>query len=613
MSIERVELKFNQKVATLVYGCNDFDEGQESNGSGKSALLEAISIAIANKSLRDDASVKDLVREDHKCSKITMELDNPFLKEEMTIIRQVYSNTKSASVEVWINEEEQRQLTSVRDADKFILDKIGIDKEDLFNFFLISKENYTPFLKCSDTKKKAMINRFSQGEMIDPLFDAIDAELKELDAELQKDERTLLKWETRIDQLRESVLGYTPVDVEQRKKEKRKIINQKIDKKDALIEALEDEIDVIETDVKKAEDELKEIPTTDDLQKKVDGFDKDIKDIELDLEETNADLKKYNKKLTTINNTLAGTIECPSCEHRFLLDEDANLEKLEKKKGLIEEELTEIKLDLEEFEEDLSEFEKDRKKIQDQIDEFSKKTSTINRTLRSKKRQISDKEEEIADIEKEIAQLNEDLLAVDEYRAEDESIEWNAQITELTKDKVKLENKIADTSAKIDRKKEKKEIFTQFKTHLANKAIGALEAHANEYLSDTNSDIRIQLDGYKQNRSGTITEKITAQVIRGAGNCPVGRFSSGEKARVELALIVAPLRLINETAPSGGLDLLYLDEIFNSVDGLGTGGALKSLNKADVTSFLVTHSNYNKPYEHTLTMHKQPNGISVLK
>ena len=120
------------------------------------------------------------------------------------------------------------------------------------------------------------------------------------------------------------------------------------------------------------------------------------------------------------------------------------------------------------------------------------------------------------------------------------------------------------------------------------------------------------MDGYKQNKQGKITEKITVQVIRGGIPLPIGRFSSGERARIELALIIAPLNLINSTSENGGLDLLFLDEIFNSVDGMGTGGALRSLNEADITSFLVTHTNYNKPYEHTLTIHKQPNGIAKL-
>ena len=39
-------------VATMVYGINLYDDGQESNGSGKSALLEGFCVALLGESLR---------------------------------------------------------------------------------------------------------------------------------------------------------------------------------------------------------------------------------------------------------------------------------------------------------------------------------------------------------------------------------------------------------------------------------------------------------------------------------------------------------------------------------------------------------------------------------
>ena len=97
MSIENATIEFSNGSATLIYGKNDFDEDQESNGSGKSAILEAISIALRNKPLRD-ATTSELVREGSKSSVIKFELTNSITKQTLLIERIIHSNTKPSEL-----------------------------------------------------------------------------------------------------------------------------------------------------------------------------------------------------------------------------------------------------------------------------------------------------------------------------------------------------------------------------------------------------------------------------------------------------------------------------------------------------------------------------------
>ncbi len=57
---------------------------------------------------------------------------------------------------------------SVDAYNRYILDKLGITREELFNTFILSKHKYQDFLSASDTQKKEIINRFSVRSVLPP-------------------------------------------------------------------------------------------------------------------------------------------------------------------------------------------------------------------------------------------------------------------------------------------------------------------------------------------------------------------------------------------------------------------------------------------------------------
>jgi len=60
MGHEQSTFVFREDSATEVYGVNNYDEGSDSNGSGKSSILEAISVAFINTSLIKGIDIKAL-------------------------------------------------------------------------------------------------------------------------------------------------------------------------------------------------------------------------------------------------------------------------------------------------------------------------------------------------------------------------------------------------------------------------------------------------------------------------------------------------------------------------------------------------------------------------
>ena len=76
-------------------------------------------------------------------------------------------------------------LTSTDEANKFIETKLGITREDLLNFFVLTAAKFTPFLDASDTKKKEVINRFSNGIIVDKSITDLEEDKAECDEEFK--------------------------------------------------------------------------------------------------------------------------------------------------------------------------------------------------------------------------------------------------------------------------------------------------------------------------------------------------------------------------------------------------------------------------------------------
>ena len=179
LSHKKTEYEFVDGVAILIVGENLDDDGQESNGSGKSALIEALSIAFTGGSFRKVKDA-DMIHYGEEEAQVDMTLVNPILNEEFRILRTLYTNkNKSSTLECFIDGEKQtKAFPTVNKGNTWILSKLGISREDLINYFIVSKSKSVSFFGQSDTEKKAIVSRFSGTDPLLPLKGEIAADLK---------------------------------------------------------------------------------------------------------------------------------------------------------------------------------------------------------------------------------------------------------------------------------------------------------------------------------------------------------------------------------------------------------------------------------------------------
>ena len=208
-AFRELDYTLKQGVTTLVYGDNRDNESQRSNGSGKSALIECIAIGITGSPLRKIRSEEIINDAEDECF-VALNFSNTGSNERFFVERDIFRKGSSVvrcrierdGCEVKTDEAVQ---SSVDNYNRYILEKLGITRDELFNNFILSKHRYEDFLSCSDKEKKEIINRFSNGIVVDEAIERVAADMKPIADELKAAELEFASLEGRIQMLTEQI------------------------------------------------------------------------------------------------------------------------------------------------------------------------------------------------------------------------------------------------------------------------------------------------------------------------------------------------------------------------------------------------------------------------
>ena len=151
-------------------------------------------------------------------------------------------------------ETDEAVRSSVSEYDKYILEKLGINKDELYNNFVLSKHKFQDFLSCSDKDKKEIINRFSNGILVDKAIEKLEEDMVPLQRELNE-----ANIDGRVSMLQEQIEAE-----ENAKEERAKTKLQKIEEKESLIVSKRAEI-------RKCNEEIDSINAALDRLDNVDG------------------------------------------------------------------------------------------------------------------------------------------------------------------------------------------------------------------------------------------------------------------------------------------------------------------------------------------------------
>lgn len=183
ISFQKAELDIPQNVCTLIYGLNNDNLQQRNNGTGKSSIIEAIAFALTGEPLRSVDKVEEIINDNSETANVYMELSNDYDSTTFTIERTI-SRKAPQTIECHKYDEHDNEIErsrtsqpTVLDYNRYILEEIGLTKDDIYSNFILSNSKYRSFFDASDKTKKAMINRFSGADKIDKIIEALHQDM----------------------------------------------------------------------------------------------------------------------------------------------------------------------------------------------------------------------------------------------------------------------------------------------------------------------------------------------------------------------------------------------------------------------------------------------------
>lgn len=631
LSWEKIEYEFEDGV-TAVSGNNKTQEDQGSNGSGKSSIQQILYFGITGSSMKNVLD-KKLIRDGYESASTEVKINCPIRGEILTICRKLFLK-KSSSLEIFINDEPV-QFATTNDGNKLILDWFQISGEDLKSYFIICKEYYKSFFKSSNTDKMALISRFINFSFIDKTKDIVDDEISEINAEKRDLEKEQYVLQGKLETYEENLIKEEMRDLEKEKEEEIQKVYQRINGLKEDIESLQEQIKSDEVRAKEGLVQLEKVKKLVEAQKKkIDSLptteEKDqlileIRDILKDLSEGQRKLLDEKEKLEgerdsikrevqKININLSGSIKCPSCGHEFLTLKNTSLEEekerkkqlaiqddgLIKKLGGYEKELAEYSdlireaiLQKDEVENEretaLTVVQEERVKLNNHLYDLDK----LRRSIEGFQSSIASSNSTIKIKLENIKSLQDQIETIQAKKDERNIQELEQNIIE-TSDLIRLkEERVKGKNSEIYEKEQWVNRFKDFKRSLAVEQLKNIQAHTNDLLKKQKSDLRLMLEGFKVGSNGKVKEEITPYVLRDEAES-FWYYSGGERARVELATIIAFQTLINSTNPYGGLEFLFVDEITEGLSEEGLYNIIESLNFIKYPILIITHvSNQN--------------------
>ena len=594
--------EFKNNRCVVIFGDNRTDRSLENNGAGKTTLFEAICIALTNESLRNIKKDNFINREADSCF-ISFELHNPVLRKELIIQRTFFRGGKSVNVKIFENGIQNTQVTSVAEANKRVLELIGISREDLLRYYIISQDNHYTFFTASDTEKKEIMNRITSADMINPAIE----ELNNRKA-IKQDELRLLSLETDKLSGKRETLAEQRLELLEAGNNDEEIaeLEERISETEDLLKKNKEETLVIDEEIAIVEKALNEITIPD-----VSNLKAERKKKRSELDSFESELRELNRVKKNLKNELSDSIECPSCGHEFIQsDLDLSVEDAERLLSETDEEISKVTKKIEHAEAKIKTLSINIEKaesVQERYDEFDDKLNRL-------KRKRSNKKNEEQDLQKKIKRYEDQIVALKDEKKDNSAIK-------------KIEAKIKECDDEISRYNESMKPIEEeldlikfwlfnmgksgFMTYLANKSVKIIEGITNSYLRKFGVDISVLINGFTILKSGEVREKIDVFVSNdGVTSENFMAKSGGERGRVTLAGVLGIQHLINLSSNGGGLNLLIFDECFHGMDSRGQENIIKIFEKMGVTILVITQNvseGFNN--ENTLRVVKE-NGVS---
>lgn len=666
LSIGNIELQFCDNGSTLIQGIVEGSSASDSNGSGKSSIIDALIWVLFDKTLRGiskDDIVNNVTNKD-----CFVKLIGKVEKDSIEIIRYRKHKEFKNQIKVIYNEQDISDSIDSK-TNKKIIEIIKMDFDD-FQANIIFSNNSVKFLELGDVDRKKVFDSIVKSDLYEKCIEITKQKIKDIDDVYNKQNQSFLICESNkniydksLKQIKESILSF--------EKEKEKNINTIISK----INELNNKISEIKCDVIESMDDLKQLKHNKEqeifsiagkqvelnnchilkqLQSEHDSINSKLNDLRIESTERQSKLKELNKDSENIKNnidkisTRKQSFEenlklnrCSACGQQLLstISICDLIKDLEKEINDNKREFDEIEIDKKEVQCELNEIVLKAKELKVNIEEIKFKldkrkhelndeTTNILEDINRIKEYIKLIDEKIKKIENHnnLISINKTLIEVETRRLDDEKNKENPYILQEKNtidnlnNEIKKMDELNSSLVKILKKNENHKYwlngFKKIKGLLISTITPIMNEKAIEYSNIfTSGEFSINFVTQRENKDGSIKDVFDIEVNRKNGGCKYEALSAGEKRRVDL-IVMFVLDDLKHLNCMHSINIRFYDEIFDSLDELGIEKVIDILKHISTNKqvFVISHKNDLKDlFSDCLTVVKKDGISSILE
>lgn len=674
LSLKDVNIDLDNKGLVLIKGKNLDNTSIDSNGSGKSSIVEALVYALYGRTIRGlkgDSVIHKLSKKNMKVA-LVIEDDNGDL---YLIERYRKHSTYKTKSYIYKNDTDITPKSEL-DLNTFISDLIQMDYLTFTSSLLYTAESFK-FTSASDAQIKSTFEKMLGLDVFSKCQEITKDRLKSIANEIESSNWKLEEVKSSITKINDVIASAqnNSKTFIATKANKIKEIEETILKSDKKLKLYEADLAKTNNILKTAKEDLinhqKRYEEQENSVKQIEAFKDLIKDeeieskniehtIELKNQEINlidTQIKTHVKSLSKLDKEIKDLVqkevdllstigtECPTCGN--ILTEDSIKiarksydERIQVVSDQIDEGLATVKLlykDIEQLKKDIKGLEKSLtekdssiqkyKKILDSSNNTIEKLETIKNDFNKANLAVQETQIDITSIKGLISSTvhEKELYTKNLKELKEEVNPYNDIVTSYKKELEIANDKILKINEKFTELETQKAMLEFINKAYSNQGIKSLildsitpylNTKVNEYLSKLSSGhIEVEFNTVTTLKSGEQREKFNIVIHNKDGGQDYMSNSTGEKKRIDLAVNLALQDLVASRS-NKSLNIVVLDEALDGLDQSGVETVIDLLNYLSSkrsSIFVISHNPHlQSVFNSTLTVVKN-NGYSEIK
>jgi len=615
-SIDNITLPLDTNDLTLILGENRDGEGMDSNGSGKSSIVEAFVWGLYGTTIKGVKADEVINIVNNEPAEVTITFTDNGNNYVVTRRREF----GKSDLLITCNDLILNRGTATRNQE--LLEEIlGMDLDSFLNSVIFCHNYANVFTQGGDAQRKEILEKILGLEIFSHCYEEVKKEYDEINKQYAIINSNILQLQSKYDLIIKDIERINTT-IEERKKEfenKKKEISYQIKEKEEEVEKYSKILENLNSELDKVNNEIQQY----DLESK-----KQSEQIKNKLKEANAKYAEFQStkkiiqiKIEKLQNSIDKLADqylgkpCPTCgkiiEEKDLTkvlasstrDLEIELGKLEETKKNVEElEIFLKQLEEEEKKYDFSQLETLLRKRGDLLKEIGNYKSLHSASFNALSTLISHKNE---------LNLEDELQKLQEWKEEKEE--------ELKENKNKLQQLLQEREDKEKRYKILefwKSGFSKsgIQSWIINSYINFLNQRINEYIEALGfTGMEVCFVPTTSQKKNMEIDKLNLEIIVDGNSMSYNSCSSGEKRRIDIAVLFAIQDLIR-SRKSKEVNVFFYDEIFDTLDDNGCENLISLLKEIhqDSTVFVISHNNGLKQYFDDTLLIVKDGGLSNL-